>query len=409
MVRGLEDIKVVETATGMAGPMAGRLLGDMGADVIHVEHPVRGDMGRDARRILSAQILGGRNIESNINYSHENHNCNKRGMTLDLTKEEGRNVLHRMLESADVLLSNYRPRELKKFDLEYRTLSRINPRLIFANVTGYGMEGPDSDLPGYDFNAFWARSGILRILCTPDMEPPTTPVALGDRVTALCFAYGIMSALFIRERTGEGQEIDTSIFNAGVFVNAHDIGGVLVTGQDRQNATRKELANVLLGSYKTKDGRWLRLAVNQPDRYWSRVCQALDRHDLETNAKFKTFLDRINNHLELFGELERTFASRPLSEWKVRLTEAGLPWAPVSTLPEVASDPQARANNFFASYEHPTYGRIEILANPVHFSKTRSIISKPAPEFGQHTEEILLEYGYGWEEIAQLKEECVIA
>jgi crotonobetainyl-CoA:carnitine CoA-transferase CaiB-like acyl-CoA transferase len=405
----LDGIKVIETATGMAGPMAGRLLGDMGADVIHVEHPIRGDMSRDARRILASQIVAGRNIESTVNYSHENHNCNKRGMTLDLTKKSGHDIIHKMLETADIFLANYRPGELKKFDLEYSTLEKANPRLIVANVTGYGMNGPDNNLPGYDFNAFWARSGILRILCTPDMEPPTTPVALGDRVTALCFAFGIMTALFTRERSGQGQEVETSIFNVGTFVNANDIGGALVTGQDRQNAHRKDLSNVLLGSYKTQDNRWLRLAINQPDRYWSKVCKALGSEELEKDPRFINFSERINNHLALFEILEETFASKPLSEWKVRLTEAGLPWAPISTLPEVVSDPQARANNYFQKYIHPTYGAIEILANPVHFSKTESTITQPAPEFGQHTEEILLEYGYDWEQIARFKEEGVIA
>jgi len=412
MVLALEGIKVIETASGMAGPMAGRLLGDWGADVIHIEHPIRGDMGRDARRLLGtlyAKATSGRRIPSDINYSIENHNCNKRSMTLDLSLEQGCHIIYRLLEKADVLLMNYRPRELKKFHLEYEALSRVNPGLIYANVTGYGRQGPDQDLPGYDFNAFWARTGILRVLLTPDMIPPTTPMALGDRVAALAFACGIMTALFVRERTGVGQEVDVSLFNTGVFVNANDIGGALVTGEDRQNVNREDLANVLLGSYKTKDGRWLRIAINQPDRYWSRVCQAIERGELEHDPRFESFTSRIENHLALFNILEETFLTRTLDEWKVRLTSAGLPWAPVASLPEVISDPQARANDFFAAYEHPTHGPIEIVANPMHLSKTPASVRMPAPEFGQHTEEILLEYGYTWGDIAQFKEQGVIA
>jgi len=406
----LEGVKIIETASGMAGPMAGRLLADWGADVVHVEHPVRGDMSRDARRILAGRrILSGRSISSDVNYSHENHNCSKRGMTLDLSREQGREIIHRMLKTADVLLSNFRPRELEKFQIDYETLSGLNPRLICANVTGYGMKGPDRDLPGYDFNAFWAKTGILRVLLTPDMEPPTTPVALGDRVAALSFTCGILAALFARETTGMGQQVDTSLFNTGVFVNASDVGAALVTGQDRQNVERRDLANVLLGSYKTKDGRWLRLAVNQPDLYWSRVCRALGREDLEHDPRFEDFVDRMENHVALFEILEEAFLARPLDEWRVRLTEAGLPWAPVSTLPEVISDPQARANDFFAGYEHPTHGHIEVVANPAHLSNTPASVQRPAPEFGQHTEEVLLEYGYSWEDIAQFKEQGVIA
>jgi len=410
MTLALEGIRVIETASGMAGPMAGRLLGDWGADVVHVEHPVRGDMGRDARRILAGRrILSGRSILSDINYVHENHNCSKRGMTLDLSHEKGREIIHKMLEKADVLLSNFRPRELEKFELQYETLSLLNPRLVCANVTGYGMKGPDRDLPGYDFNAFWARTGILRVLLTPDMEPPTTPVALGDRVAAISFTCGILAALLAREKTGLGQQVDTSLFNTGVFVNASDVGAALVTGQDRQNVERKELANVLLGSYKTKDGRWLRLAVNQPDRYWSRVCRALGQEELERDPRFEDFVDRMENHVALFHILEEAFLTRTLDEWKVSLTEAGLPWAPVSSLPEVVSDPQARANDFFARYEHPTHGNIEVVANPAHLSRTPASVLRPAPEFGQHTEEVLLEYGYSWEDIAEFKDLGVIA
>ena len=413
MVLALGGIRVVETASGMAGPMAGRLLGDWGADVIHIEPPVTGDMSREARRLLTAQVgaqlTSGRAIVTDIDYSTENHNCNKRSMTLDLSQERSQKILHKLLEKADVFLANYRPRELEKFNLEYDTLSQLNPRLVHANVTGYGKKGADRDLPGYDFNAFWARSGVLRVLLTPEMIPPTTPIANGDRVAALALACGITTALFVRERTGVGQEVDVSIFNAGVFFNANDVGGALVTGQDRQNVDRENLANVLLNSFKTKDGRWLRLAVNRPDLYWSRFCQGIEREDLEHDIRFESFASRIENHVALFKIIEETFLSKALDEWRVRLTEAGLPWAPIQSLPEVISDPQARANDFFATYDHPTYGRIEIVANPIKLSKTPATVRMPAPEFGQHTEEVLLEHGYTWEDIEQFKEEGVIA
>ncbi len=406
MALALEGIKVIETAGAAAGPYAGRLLADWGADVIHVEHPVKGDMAREVTRRAS---LPRRMIESDINYRWQNVGCNKRGMTLDLSQKHGREILYKLLEKADVLLSNFRPRELKKFNLEYDTLSRLNPRLICANMTGWGRKGPDQDLPGYDFIAFWARSGILRVLLTPEMVPPITPIALGDRVASLAFALGIMTALFVRERTGIGQEVDVSIYNAGVFANATDVGGALVTGQDRQNVDREDLPNALMNAYKTKDGRWLRLAVNQPDLYWSSFCRGIEREDLEHDPRFESFDPRMENHSALFHILEEAFVTKDLAEWKVRLNEAGLPWAPIQSLPEVISDPQARANEFFVPLDHPTYGRIEIVANPAKLSKTPATIRMPAPEFGQHTEEVLLEHGYTWEDIAQFEEEGVIA
>ncbi|MFC1939528.1 CaiB/BaiF CoA transferase family protein [Chloroflexota bacterium] len=409
MASALRGIRVIETATAAAGPMTGRLLGDWGADVIHVEHPLHGDMGRSQGSLATVRHRGGRFMESDIDHRFENHNCNKRGMTLDLSQELGQDILYRMLKRADVFLVNFRPRELKKFKLEYETLSRLNPSLIFADVTGYGREGPDQDLPGYDFNAFWAKSGLLHVLQTPEMSPPPTPNANGDRTAAIALACGILVALFEREKNGIGQEVDVSLFGTGIFFNATDVGGSLVTGKDRQNINREDVINALQNSYKTKDGRWFRLALPQPDRYWSRFCHAIEREDIEKDPRFASFEPRIDNHLALFHILEEVFMSRPLAEWKVRLTEAQLPWAAVQTLPEVISDPQARANGYFVACDHPVHGSIELVANPVKLSKTPASVRLPAPQFGQHTEEILLEYDYTWQDINSFKKQGVIA
>jgi len=411
MALGLEGIKIVETATVFAGPMAGRLLADWGAEVIHVEHPVRGDIARGIREssVGSAGIRAGRIIQSDILYDTENHNRNKRSMTLDLSREIGQKVMHKLLKEADVFLSNFRPRELKKFKLEYDSLSRLNPRLICAHVTGYGRKGPDQDAPGYDFLTFWARSGLLHVMLKPDMAPVITPLAVGDRLTGVALVGGIMAALFVRERTGVGQEVDVSLFNTGVFAITGDVGGALVTGQDLQQVDRKDVLNAVATFYQTKDSRWVRLGMTQADPYWSRFCRAIEREDLEHDPRFSSYEPRIQNHVALFNILEEVFLSKTLAEWKVRLTEAGLPWAPVQSLPEVIADPQARSNDFFDAYDHPTYGRIELVANPIKLSKTPATIRMPAPEFSQHTEEILLEHGYTWDAIEKLKQEGVIA
>lgn len=406
MTFSLEGIKVIETASVQAGPMAGRFLADWGADVIHVDSVITGEEQRDPRRL---QNLRGRVIPSDINYIFENHFCSKRGIALDLSQERGREILHNLLKKADVYISNFRPRELKKFDLEYDTLSRKNPRLICANLTGWGKKGPDRNMPGVDYIAFWARAGILHVLCTPDMAPPLNPLGMGDRTTSLAFVCGIMAALFVRERSGVGQEVDVSIFNTGVFVNAVDVGGSLVTGQDRQNVNREDVANALMGSYQTKDGRWLCLIVGNSERYWARICQALERQDLEHDPRFESLEARIENHAALFHLLQEIFLTKTLADWRVRLTEAGIPWGPVQNLPEVTSDPQARANDFFIAYDHPTYGKIEVVANPIKLGKTPAKVRMPAPGFGQHTEEVLLENGYTREDIVRLKEQGVIA
>jgi len=400
----LEGIKVVETAMVYAGPMASRLLADWGADVIKIEHPVRGDIARS-----ESAKRGGKAIPSDINYRLETFNRNKRGITLDLSQDGGREIIYKLLEKADVFLSNYRPRELKKFKLEYDTLSQLNPRLIYANVTGYGSRGPDRDLPGYEFTSYFPRSGMLHLLQVPGTHPVQPPLGLGDNVAGLALACGIMTALFIRETTGVGQEVDVSLFHTGVYALSLDVAGSLVTGQDRQQVDRKDIANVLVNPYQTKDGRWLFLGVSQPDLYWSRFCRAIEREDLEHDPRFASFEPRIENHIALFHILEEVFLGKTLEEWKIHLNEAGLPWAPVQNLPEVTADLQARANDFFVSYDHPTYGRIEVVANPIKLSKAPSTARMPAPELGQHTEEVLLENGYTWEDIARFKEQGVIA
>ena len=405
MTLPLEGIKVVETASAIAGPMSGRLLADWGADVIHIEHPIRGEIQRSRRD----DQAGGRVITSDIDYRAENHHRNKRGMAIDVSQERGREILCRLLEKADVFLSNFRPRELKKFKLEHETLIQLNPRLISANLTGHGRKGPDKDLPAYESTSYFARTGMLHVLQVPGVPPANTPIGLGDYITGLSLAYGIMTALFTRERTGAGQEVDVSLFQTGTFAISVDIAGALVTGQDRQPGERKDIANALMNFYPTKDGRWLRLAVGQPDLYWSRICKAIGREDLEHDPRFSSHEPRIENHIALFHTLEEAFLTRTLDEWKVPLTEAGLPWAPLQSLPEVVADPQARADDFFVPYDHPSHGRIELVANPVKLNRTPAPVRMPAPEFDQHTAEILLEYGYTEEDIEQFKQQHIVA
>ena len=403
MAHSLEGIRVIETASVYAGPMAGRLLADWGADVIHVEHPVRGDI---ARSESSKRI--GKAIVADVNYRLENFNRNKRGMTLDLSTDGSRGLLHRLLARADVLISNYRPREQERFGLTYDTLSRLNPRLICANVTGYGKEGPDRDLPGYEFTSYFPRSGMVHVLQGQGGEPIQVPLGLGDNVAGLTLALGIMTALFLRERTGIGQEVDASLFHAGVFALSLDVAGALVTGQDRRPVARQDLANPLVSPYETRDGRWLILGVSQPDAYWSRFCRAIEQPDLEHDPRFASFEPRIDNHVALFRILEEVFLSQPLAEWRTRLNQAGLPWSAVQSLPEVIADPQAEANGFFTSYDHPTHGRMRLVANPVNLGRVPATVRMPAPELGQHTEEVLREYGYSWDDIERFKQEGII-
>ncbi|MFC1966237.1 CaiB/BaiF CoA transferase family protein [Chloroflexota bacterium] len=400
----LEGIKVVQTASAFAGPMAGRLLADWGADVIWVENSNRAEISRNQHDMRNV----GRMIMSDIDYRGENLHRSKRGIALDLSQEEGQKILHKMLEHADVYLSNFRPREFKKFKLEYETLSQLNPRLISANVYGYGKKGPDKDLPATEFTGYFAKSGILHTLQMPGSSPVLNPIGLGDHVAGMSLACGIMSALFMRGRTGRGQEVDVSLLHTGIFTLSFDIAGALVTGQDRQPVELRDFHNPLHNSYQTKDSRWLRLAVADADIYWSRLCQVIEREDLEHDPRFTSTKLIADNHTALFDILEKGFRSKTLDEWRVRLDKAGIVWGPVQNFPEVIADPQARANDLFVSYDHPDYGHIEVVSNPIKFSEGQEMISRPAPKLGQHTEEVLLEYGYTLEDIEKFKRQRII-
>lgn len=426
MVMALEGIKVIDCSQVAAVPIAARHLGDFGADVIHVEHPVTGDYWR---AFQEAQTESGGACPSDFDYNWENFNRNKRSITLDLYKENGRTIMHRMVEQADIFLSNLRPFELERFKLDYETLSKINPRLIWGNITGYGKTGPDKDHPAYDTTAYWARAGLHYLLSMPGVPCVAYRPAMGDTVAGLALAYGIMQALYVREKTGEGQAVDISLLHTGLYQMSFDVSGALITGKDvkdwreepapeLQQQSMAAIAQImafyaartkspLTGMYMTQDMRSLLFVILQPDRYWTKFCQAVGREDLGHNPKYETMEGRAEDIVELRQAFAAAFTTKTLTEW-IPLLE-GIPYAPNQSLIEAVNDIQAQESGCFVSYEHPERGLIRQLANPVMMSKTPATVRMPAPEFGQHTEEILLEFGYTWEDIAAFQEDGTIA
>ena len=411
MAPALDGIKVVAVAQVAAVPMAARHLADFGAEVIHVEPPATGDSWRTFRpgAVALASRVGEASEEEYIDYNWENFNRNKRGVAIDLSQKEGQGIVHRLLSRADVFLTNLRLYEREKFGLEYDTLHQLYPRLVYGSLTGYGKEGPEKNNPAYDTISYWSRAGAGHLFSTPIAPPFIDGGAFGDNVAGLGLAFGVMTALFVRERTGLGQEVDTSLLHTGVYQTTFFLAGAQATGLDIKDwgsRVREDARNPLSLPYQTKDGRWLVLAMPHPDRYWSKVCRAIGREDLEHDPRFQSFEPRIENHAALFHILEEVFLSKVLDEWKSRLV--GIPFSPYQDFLEVLKDPQARANDMFVPFDHPTHGTMEVIANPVKLSDTPATIRLPAPEFSQHTEEVLAEYGYGWEEISRFKEQGVI-
>ena len=431
----LEGIRVLDISQVAAVPMCARHLADLGADVVHVEHPVRGDSWRIFQK---GQGTGTNGVESSINYNWENFNRNKRSLALDLAHEGGQQIIYKMVEQADVFVTNLRPFEKERYNLQYDTLHKINPRLIYGSLTGYGKKGPGKDDPAYDTTAYWSRAGIPHRLKAQGVATPGYTAAFGDNVAALGLAFGIMMALYVRQKTGIGQEVDLSLFHIGIYQMGFDIAGTLVTGRDcddwaldrykddeeklkRRNELqaavrdtmaplsdffRENIPNPLSGLYETKDGRELTFVILQPDLYWAKFCKAIGREDLEDDPRFNTFEARTENCTALYRIFRDAFKSKTLDEWRPLLKE--LPYSLKQNLIEVINDPQARANDFFVPIDHPTYGRMEVIANPVNLSETPATIRTPAPEFSQHTEEVLLEYGYTWEDITGFKEQGII-
>ncbi|MBI2829793.1 MAG: CoA transferase [Chloroflexi bacterium] len=401
----LDGIKIVAMEQWVVVPNATALLADWGADVIKVE-PLSGETFRGTGRIQGRstwQTLGG--MPANPGYEFLNRN--KRGLAVDLKKDAGREVLCQLIKKADVFLANYEISALKNLRLDYDTLSQLNSRLIYGLFTGYGSKGPDKDERAYDDVAAWARSGMEHEMSVPGCPPPTQPHGMGDRVASVHVVAGIVAALFSREKTGEGQEVEFSLFHSALWSLSGVLSGALMGPPSSRRVLRTKVENPLTNNYPTKDGRWVRLALPTSDLFWPDLCKALERPDLEKDPRFNGMAPRRENGEELIRILDEVFTSRTIAEWEERLRKYHLIFSRVQTPEEVVKDPQALANDCFTEIPHPG-GAIKTLASPVKFRKNPSTVRMPTPQVGQHTEEILLEIGYGWEDIARLKEQKVI-
>lgn len=397
----LQGIRVLEISQWIAGPAAGAILGDFGADVIKVEHPVRGDTWR-------AFINTTMHPKRDINFPFEQDNRNKRSMTLDLSKAEGQKVIHKLLGQCDILLTNLRPDELIRYDLEYKTLAKLYPKLIWANVTGYGLTGPDAELPGFDYSSFWARCGFQAMIKEPGRPPIFPRPAMGDHITSLSLFGAMMLALYDRERTGKGQEVTTSLYGTGLWAMAYEVMAALTIGSYIP-IMKLEDRPAMASNYLTRDGKWIMLFMVTPDPYWSPLCAALGLGDVEHDERFSTFQPRRDNNEALRRILEEVIAKKDRKEWETIFQKHGLIYAPVMDPLDIIEDPQAWATDRFLASEHPLYGKFHWVNSPIGLSEAPATVKRPAPEFGQHTEEVLEEMGFSWDDIIDLKDKGIIA
>ena len=398
----LENIRVVDMTRWAFGPFVGACLADMGAEVIKVEDPVTGDGSRYVHKSRDIPL------EDLNNPTFELLNRGKKSITIDMMQEQGREVLYSLVKTADVFITAQLPKSTVKLGIDYETLSGINSRLVYVHCGSWGSKGPLRDAPAFDGSAY-ARSGLMYITGEKDSPPPNCPMGMGDLVGSVTTAYGIMTALFHRERTGKGQKLEVSLF--GTMITVMETLCLQVSLQARQDypqQSRSSGGTALNNTYKTRDGRWLLLNIHQTDPYWHEFCERVGLTSIENDPRFYNHLARDDHADELRTILDDQFATKDLSDWTALMEGASFPWSPVRTLMELWDDPQALENDYIVSYTHPTRGPQKTVGLPVKLSDVSPDINYQAPELGQNTEEILLELGYNWDDIQKFKEQKII-
>ncbi|MBL7177371.1 MAG: CoA transferase [Desulfobacteraceae bacterium] len=400
----LEGIKVVDLTTWALAPACAATLGDWGADVIKIEDPETGDVFRWFLMAIGID-------ESQVPISLFGlDNRNKRGMAVDLKQPEGRDIVCKLVEDADIFVSNLPAESLRRLDLAYSHLSGINPRLIYAHASGFGDKGPDVKKPGFDATAYWARSGLMSGLAVGGQPPVFQQYAgIGDQVSGLVLFGGVLLALYNREKTGRGQQVDLSLLGVGTWVTSCPLQIALSLGQEPPRWPRDQITNAMVNYYKTKDDKWLMMVCLPDEPYWPPLCKAIGQEDLENDPKFSTREKRMENNVELIRLIDEAMATKTRDEWGTILDEHGIVWTHIpSSFEEVTKDPQVLANEHIVEVEHPSFGPTKIVTTPIRLNKETPPIRKLAPEIGQHNEEILLEMNYSWDDIGKLRDKGVI-
>lgn len=389
----LQGLKVVEMSTWVAGPSCAAVMADWGAEVVKVESPIG-----DATRVFQPDTA-----ESPGNPIFTNENRGKKGVVLDIAKPGGREALLALLAQADIFVTNVRPGSMKRAKLDYDSLKALNPRLIYAAVTGYGLTGPEADAPAFDITAFWARSGVARAMIPTDQTPFPSRPGFGDHTTALATLSGILAALHERHSTGRGRLVESSLIRAAAYVISWDLGLQLRYGQVVTTQPRDERPVATSGYFRTKDDRWVSVLPRTLEDF-TKLMIALDIPELLAEPKYEPPVTDPEVVAELRPIIDAAYLKFTLAEIVERLKEQDLAHAPLGTLAELAAADYAREAGCFMTVEDGWGGTFETTASPARFPEGAPPTGKAAPKLGQHTREVLEAAGLSAAQIAELFE-----
>jgi crotonobetainyl-CoA:carnitine CoA-transferase CaiB-like acyl-CoA transferase len=396
----LEGIRIVEYGVFHAGPGADAILGDMGADVIKIESG-SGDPERYWTDVGGVDF----SMPGTGSLTFEASNRNKRAICLDIATEKGREIFNRLVSGADVFLTNLRKTTKAKLGIDYAAISMINPRIIHANVSGYGPEGPMADLGAFDPLGM-ARAGMLFV--TGASHPVMLHMGILDQATAIAASHAILSALVCRERRGIGQEVHVSLYSTALWLLQFNFLLNTFMHIEQLPPEDRYRHSPLRNAFSCKDGKWIIGTHHPEEKYWPRLCEAAGMPELLTDPRFASEEARSLHRRELIDLFDAVFATKTRDEWMELFQKLGMMFSPVQTIAEVPNDPQAIANDYVVPFDHPRLGRVTVPGYPVHFGACSAGMRTAAPVIGEHTDEVLREIGYGQDELDAMRKAGVI-